>query len=330
MKNVHERKVPFSIDEVAPLLDSLSSPSDRLWPRDVWPPMKLDHGLAVGSKGGHGMIRYSVDAYEPGRSVTFRFAEGLGLDGTHSFRLADDGKGGTLLKHEIDARVEGSMRLMWPLVVRWMHDTVVEDAFDTAEASLNGRPTPQRHPSRYVSFLKRSMVPARADARGEQSGVCAAIVLGAIGLLHAAWGAGLTFPAADATSLAKAVVGGSTFPSPVDCFVVAALLAAATTLVLSRAKPQSTVGKAIPPLVSRFGSSAVAGVLAARGLGGLVVGALGVPRTTSTFRVLDLVLYSPLCLALAAAVLRIEKPLRHRSKPIAQKANQVVERVARP
>jgi hypothetical protein len=329
VKNVHERRVPFAIGEVARLVDSLSSAEDRLWPRDAWPPMILDRGLVVGSKGGHGMIRYSVDAYEPGRSVTFRFADGLGIVGTHSFTATDDGAGGTVLRHEIHGQTEGSMRLLWPFVIRWMHDTVVEDALDTAEASLRSEPTPVRRPSRYVSFLKRSVVPARPDRVGQRAGLAAAGALAAVGAIHLAWGAGVTFPAADAAALARAVVGGNTFPSTVDCIVVATLLASATAIVVARAKPRSALGKLLPPIMTSVGSNAVAGVLATRGVAGVAMSVVGLPHTTPMFRLLDLVLYSPLCLALALAIRRIDRPLSGRRQAIPQHSDQVIERSAR-
>ena len=64
-----------------------------------------------------------------------------------------------------------------------------------------------------------------------------ALALAGIGALHAAWGSGLTtWPGADLRSLARKVVGGSTFPSAAACYVVAALLGTASGLVAMRSR----------------------------------------------------------------------------------------------
>ena len=161
-----------------------------------------------------------------------------------------------------------------------------------------------------MKFLKRSMSPAKPDRFGRISGTTAALGLEAIGLLHAAWGFGLNLPAADRQSLAQTVVGTNVFPSTIDCLVVAALLGVAGAIVAARANPQSRPFNTLPPILSRVGAGTAAAILALRGAGGLIVGALGVPATTSTFRVLNLAIYSPLCLALALAIQRTEGPLR--------------------
>jgi Protein of unknown function (DUF3995) len=310
MRNFHQRSLLFSIDAVGKLLDSLAGPDDRLWPKDVWPSIRLDRGLAIGSTGGHGQIRYSVEHYEPGRSVGFRFAPGLGIEGMHTFQLADDGKDGTMMSHVLEGKAKGAMLLLWPLAIRWMHDAVIEDAFDNAEAALRGEPIPSRNHTRFVKFLKRSMSSPKPDGFGRSVGTVAAITIEAIGLLHLAWGFGLTAPAATRQALAQAVVGTTVFPSTASCVVVAALLGAAGVIVAGRAHPKSAISKALPPILSRTGAGAVSAVLALRGGLGLLGGVLGVPATTSTFRMLNLAIYSPLCLALALAIQRIEGPYR--------------------
>ncbi|MDQ3135435.1 MAG: hypothetical protein M3Q76_11655, partial [Acidobacteriota bacterium] len=67
MKNVHERILQSPFAAAGELIDKLASRDDLLWPRERWPAMKLDRPLGVGAKGGHGPIRYVVEAYEPGR-----------------------------------------------------------------------------------------------------------------------------------------------------------------------------------------------------------------------------------------------------------------------
>ncbi len=153
-------------------------------------------------------------------------------------------------------------------------------------------------------WLANAMVPKKSDGVGVLAGTGAAAALAGIGALHLAWGLGSTFPAADARSLARAVVGGDRFPSPGQCVGVAVLLGAASVLIASRARPESFVGRVIPLPVAVLGSTVVASVLAVRGFGGLVMGVVGFPETTPSFRTLDLIAYSPLCVALAVAIRR--------------------------
>lgn len=70
--NVHRRLLFAKPSAVGALLDSMASPSDVLWPGYAWPRLKLNRLLSVGSSGGHGPIRYVVEAYQPGHSVRLR------------------------------------------------------------------------------------------------------------------------------------------------------------------------------------------------------------------------------------------------------------------
>ncbi|MBK5096978.1 MAG: SRPBCC family protein [Gemmatimonadetes bacterium] len=141
---IHERYLPSRPDEAGALIDSLASPKDRLWPRDAWPSMRLDSGLRVGSAGGHGPIRYSVEAYDPARLVRFRFTAPRGFGGTHEFEVIPTGEHATL-RHVIDMRVSGLARLSWPAIYAPLHDALIEDALDRAESTLGvgaGRRSP--------------------------------------------------------------------------------------------------------------------------------------------------------------------------------------------
>ena len=151
--NVHERFVPAAPEAVGALLATLGGADDAVWPRDHWWPMELDRPLGEGAVGGHSDIRYTVETYEPGRRVVFRFDPSCGLAGTHTFDVQPR-PGGTLLRHDLTARALGSTRLLWPLVVRSVHDAVVEDAFDRVhERFVPGR---QRTPwSPRVRLLRR-------------------------------------------------------------------------------------------------------------------------------------------------------------------------------
>ena len=310
MRNVHERTVDGTSDDVWALVETLATPNDRLWPRDTWPAMELDNGLRVGSRGGHDNVRYRVERVDPGRSVVFRFETPTGLDGVHRFEVTPSGSR-SVLHHIIEATPTGMMRVAWPLVVRWMHDALIEDAFDNAEATLGQESGQRRQHSTYVRQLFRILVPHHPDRTGKWAGTGASITLGGIAALHLAWALGSTFPATDARSLARTVVGGNTFPSAAASAVVASLLGVASTLVAVRSRPSTPLGRRFPTAISRPGVLVVAAALGLRGGGGMFSSIIGVPKTTSTFRVLDLVLYSPLCLGLATAIMRMEKKPTH-------------------
>jgi hypothetical protein len=131
--NVHERTVAMSAEEAGRLLDGLASPNDRLWPAERWPEMRFDRGLVVGARGGHGPIRYEVVGLEPGRRVRFRFREMRGLDGEHGFEIEPAGPGAAVLRHVVDAEARGPIALWWLVVIRPLHDALVEDALDRAQ-----------------------------------------------------------------------------------------------------------------------------------------------------------------------------------------------------
>lgn len=181
MQNVHERVIAAPIGEVGPLLDSLGSRQDRLWPLPPRDPMILrtvdasgvvvGTGVAVGASGGHGPVRYVVEEHIPGRRVVFRFRGPLPLDGTHVLTADPAPGGGTVLRHVIDAVPRRHMRLLWPLLVRSMHDCYLEDAFDRAEQQLGVGPAREHRHSRMITLLEsrlrrhvRSTAPLLAGA----------------------------------------------------------------------------------------------------------------------------------------------------------------------
>lgn len=136
----HARDLDASGEEVGRLVAALGSEHDVLWPNDLWPGTQLefDRPLGPGARGGHGVIRYSVEAYEPGRRVRFRFDPGTGLDGTHGFDVEPLADGRTRLVHTLDTRLEGAVRLAKPLLLR-MHDTMIGQVLDNAERVTGGR-----------------------------------------------------------------------------------------------------------------------------------------------------------------------------------------------
>jgi hypothetical protein len=170
IESIHERRLTASPEVVGELLDSLASENDRLWPHRRWPAMRLDKGLAPGSRGGHGPVRYEVARYEPGRLAAFAFTSDFGIAGEHRCEVIDGPAGTTLLRHTLEGRPTGWMRLGWPLAFRWLHDALIEDAFDRAEAQVKGeRWTPASLPShvrllRWILTRKAAPAPHHAQA----------------------------------------------------------------------------------------------------------------------------------------------------------------------
>ncbi|MCP3756550.1 SRPBCC family protein [Streptomyces sp. TBY4] len=154
--NVHERILQADGERVGGLVDSLASGAeDRLWPYASWPAMRLDPSLSAGARGGHGPIRYTVSAYEPGVRARFEFTGPRGFDGYHEFTVhpLEDGER-TLLRHTLAMTVHGPARVSWPLVFRWLHDALAEDALDRAELACSGTVARPARWSPYVHLLR--------------------------------------------------------------------------------------------------------------------------------------------------------------------------------
>jgi hypothetical protein len=141
--NVHSRELLAPAAVTWALVADLASEHDQLWPTDRWPtcPIEFDRPLGVGAQGGHGLIRYDVERYEPGRCVVFRFARGSGLDGVHGLEVeAIDGVR-SRLTHTLDAAVEWKLRPFYRVLLK-AHDALVEDLLDNAERATGGRVLP--------------------------------------------------------------------------------------------------------------------------------------------------------------------------------------------
>jgi hypothetical protein len=164
--NVHERMMDGPRTIVSELLDGLSGPDDLLWPGDRWPPMKLDSPLHVGSAGGHGQVRYRVSEHIPGTKVVFRFDDsGLvgGMEGAHWFEVIPNGEK-TVLRHVIEATCNFRTWLFWAVVVRPLHDALLEDALDRAERTVTPSSHGLRRWSLWVRFL-RSLLRRESPSR---------------------------------------------------------------------------------------------------------------------------------------------------------------------
>lgn len=169
--NRHSRRFQADPGEVGRLLDTLATERDGLWPLERWPPMRLDGPVAPGAEGGHGPIRYRVEKHTPGVEVLFRFSAPRGFNGTHGFAVVPR-EGDCEVRHTIDMRISGSALFSWPVVFRPLHDALLEDSLDKAEAALKGEEWRQRPFPAMVRFLRsllaRKGAPDVTQARKEK------------------------------------------------------------------------------------------------------------------------------------------------------------------
>jgi hypothetical protein len=170
MRNIQHRVIKAPADALGVLLDRFASAEDLLWPAAAWFPVVLDSGLTPGSSGGHGPIRYSVSSYQPGRRIRFDFAPDLGINGYHELVITEEGPASCRLTHTISAGLSGRMVLLWPLVIRWLHEALLQDLLDNAEVAVTGRlARPRARWSWWVRLLRsvkglpRSRQPIPAD-----------------------------------------------------------------------------------------------------------------------------------------------------------------------
>ena len=137
IRNVHERHLKADPKTVWSIVASLSSRHDELWPRERWPAMRFDGPLAGGARGGHGPVRYEVAQMRAPHSVAFRFTPDFGIRGEHRCEVEPRGEG-AVLRHVLEGRPVGAMHFLWPLFFRPLHDALIEDALDRAEAHVSG------------------------------------------------------------------------------------------------------------------------------------------------------------------------------------------------
>jgi len=161
--NIHQRTLPLPVARVNPLIDSLASANDLLWPYEAWPRMKFNGPLRLHASGGHGPIRYNIIAYTPGSHIRFQFTGPRGFDGYHEFRvtLSDSG---CVLRHTLEMTTHGIASITWPLIYRPLHDALIEDALAKAQKSLGLRPEIHRWPV-WVKTLRFFLSAGKASSQ---------------------------------------------------------------------------------------------------------------------------------------------------------------------
>ncbi|MCZ8156390.1 MAG: hypothetical protein O9264_09755 [Leptospira sp.] len=133
--NVHVREFARSRDAVWEKLRLLSTKTDPVWPHENWPRMILYPNLSQGAKGGHGPIRYTVEEILEHKEIKFRFLKPKGFDGYHLLKLEGNDEASTLI-HEIRMETNFVGSVVWLVVIKHLHDALIEDAFTKLEGSL--------------------------------------------------------------------------------------------------------------------------------------------------------------------------------------------------
>lgn len=131
--NIHKRIIPQPKAKISALLGMSATEKDQLTPTKYWPATSFKEGLQVGSKGGHGPLRYTVSKYDPGELIQFEFTKPKGFHGFHSVELTELEKDKTELKHTINMHTTGIGTLTWTIAIRWLHDLLIEKVFDKVE-----------------------------------------------------------------------------------------------------------------------------------------------------------------------------------------------------
>lgn len=142
----------------------------------------------------------------------------------------------------------------------------------------------------------------------ERAGMLVAAVLAADGALHAYWATGAIWPAHDARSLSQAVLDTDVPFKPAVVGPLACLLLLGALTTLARVHRLGRFGRRIPDRVLQFGTLVIAAGLLLRGVAGIGMALRG--DTGTTFSRLNIMLYTPACLALCAAAVAASRAER--------------------
>jgi len=151
--NIHQREIDTSKEEFVTLFSTLATSEDKIWPYELWPRMKMNNGLNVGSIGRHGPIHYEIIESNLESHLVFQFQRPIGFHGVHKFEFAEKDANKILLKHTIDIATSGLGTFKWILGIRSLHNALIEDAFDKIENHLTGSKKKSEW-NLYVRFLR--------------------------------------------------------------------------------------------------------------------------------------------------------------------------------
>lgn len=140
----------------------------------------------------------------------------------------------------------------------------------------------------------------RTGGAAARAGGAAALALTGLAGLHAYWARGGLWPGHDPASLGETVVGpGAELPPSPAVWAVAGLLGALAAAVAT------TTALREPPGLARTMTRVTGGVLLARGVGGIPLSLIN--GLDTRFGRLDVLLYSPLCVALSCGAVLADR-----------------------
>ena len=153
--NIHKRTLHQPKEKVSQLFKTLATSSDLVWPYENWPAMKFKGGMRVGSKGGHGLIRYTIIDFKAGEYIKFQFSKPEGFNGTHELKIMETSETVTEIIHEIKMQTSLKATFFWMFIVRWLHDALIEEAFDKIEHYFTTSKKQTKY-SFWVKFLREA------------------------------------------------------------------------------------------------------------------------------------------------------------------------------
>ena len=151
--NSHRRIVQQPKEKVSQLFKTLATKDDLIWPYENWPAIRFKKGVKVGSLGGHGIIRYTIIELIEGEYIKFQFSKPDGFNGIHELRVNTVNDSNTELIHEIRMHTSLKATILWVFVIRWLHDALIEDAFDKIENNFSEVEKRTSH-NFWVKFLR--------------------------------------------------------------------------------------------------------------------------------------------------------------------------------
>ncbi len=151
--NSHERIIDQPKEKVSELFKTLATNEDQIWPCNNWPAMRFKEGLKLGSRGGHGRIRYTIIAFEPENHIKFEFTKPEGFNGTHELNIKAISKDTSEIVHIIKMKTTFKACFLWVFVIRWLHDALIKDAFDNVENFFSEEKKKTKH-NLWVTFLR--------------------------------------------------------------------------------------------------------------------------------------------------------------------------------
>ena len=151
--NIHKRTINQPKENVSELFKTLATTNDLVWPYENWPAIRFNNGLQIASKGGHGVIRYTIVEFREGESIKFQFSKPKGFIGNHELKIDVIDENKTEISHVINIKTSFKATFLWVFVIRWLHDALIEEAFDKVENHFKKQKT-QGEYSIWVRLLR--------------------------------------------------------------------------------------------------------------------------------------------------------------------------------